>query len=202
MARVQIQTPQGVIELRDEVRNPIYDSFDILAGGAALLGTRSFFSNVQGKGRSQTNLRQNNILESMVSFRILGIGMHSQNIYAANANVMPLIMENSFVNLRITEKTYYEGPVTLVAGKLDLSVALDGAAAPVQQLYQRYGQVQDLGVVLGGKHFVDIAQLQSFALDWTVEGLTATEQGIATMAANTKLRVYGVLNGLLRRPVQ
>jgi len=202
MARVQIQTPQGVIELRDEVRNPIYDSFDITTGGAALLGTRSFFSSVQGKGRSQTNLRQNNILESMVSFRILGIGMHSQNIYPANRDVMPLIMENSFASLRITEKVYYEGPVTLIAGKLDLATSLDNQAAPTERIYQRYGDVQDLGVVLGGKHFVDIAQLQSFSLDWTIEGLTAAEIALATIAANTKLRVYGVLNGLLRRPVQ
>jgi hypothetical protein len=77
-----LRLPQG--ELRDEIRQPIYDTITI-AAPEAIVGERRFFSSVQGKPLSQTNLRQNNLLEVAVSFRIQGLAFDAQNSVAFHA---------------------------------------------------------------------------------------------------------------------
>jgi len=198
----RVRVPQG--ELRDEIREAIFDSSDL--GNADPTGTIQFFANVQGKLPSQTNLRQNSLLEATLSFRCQGITLNAQNIYSANINVLPLIMENGGVNLVVGEKSYWRGNATLVTGRLSQhsAVAADASAAPtlVNQVYQRFGDQAIQPTIWTGKHVVDIPPLQSFRVDYTIEGLTAAEVALATPAANTKVRLIMVMHGLKRRPVQ
>lgn len=190
-----LRLPQG--ELRDQIRQPLYDQI-VLAAGQSPVGIRRFFSDVQGKNRSQTNLRQNNMLETAVSYRVLGMAMDGQNIYAANAQALPLIMENSSIRVRIGEKDYWEGPATFLTGRL----AHFSSAGTSERVYQRYGDLVIQPVMLDGKHVVDITPLQSFFAEWTVHPMTAAEETAATPASGTQLKIYFSFKGLLRRPVQ
>lgn len=188
-----VRLPSG--ELRDEIRQPVYDTIT-LAAAESPVGVRRFFANVQGKPLSQTNLRQNNLLETAVSFRMMGLALDAQNIYAANDGVLPIVMENSSLTLRIGEKQYWQGPFTFLAGRLTPFYA--GAA----KSYQKFGFAAVQPVVLEGKHVVDINPLQSFAGEWVCDSLTAAELALATPAADTSCKFILSMKGLLRRPVQ
>lgn len=189
------QLPGG--SLRDEVRQPIYDSIDLTAGPVAE-GVRKFFSNVQNKGVSLTNLRQNNMLETAVSFRIMGLAIDVQNFRDANVVIVPLITENSGIQLILGEKQYWQGPMRFACGRLWTDLAASAEAAIMQQ----YGFAAVAPVILVGQHVVDLNPLQTFSVLWTLEGLTAAEQVEADLAADTKLRFVCSLKGLMRRPVQ
>lgn len=190
-----VKLPGG--SLRDEIREPAFDTID-LAAGAVAQGTRSFFSNVQGKGVSLTNLRQNNLFETAVSYRVQGLAIDVQNFRADNVLVVPLILEHSGIQLVIGEKMYWTGPMRFVAGRLQTDLAATGVAAT----YQQHGWAAVAGVILDGKHSIDINPLQSFRVDWVLEGFSAAEAAEATLAANTKLRYVCSIKGLKRRPVQ
>jgi len=189
-----VRLPGG--SLRDEIREPAYDTIDLPAGAIAE-GTRSFFSAVQGKGLSLTNLRQNNLLETAVSFRIQGLAVDVQNFRDANYLVVPLVLEHSAIRLRVGEKVYLETPLRFAAGRIWSDVA--GSANDA--LHQQHGSSAVASIILSGKHVIDINPLQSFQVDWITEGFGA-ESGDATLAANTKLRYVCSLKGLKRRPVQ
>jgi hypothetical protein len=193
-----IKTEQG--ELRDEIRQPLFDAIDILSGTSPI-NTYRFFSAVQGKPASQTNLRQNNLLENQVSFRILGLSLDAVNVYEANSRALGLIMEHSAIKLRIGEKDYWNGPATYVTGRVWQDAALL-AGSTVAAVAQSYGQPAVAGVVLAGKHVVDVPPLQSFAVDVVCEGMSAAEITASTPAANTKIRLIFGLKGIQRRPVQ
>jgi len=190
-----VRLPEG--SLRDEIRQPIYDTIAIVAAESPV-GVRSFFSDVQGKSRAQSNLRQNNLLETAVSFRIQGLCLDAQNYYAANAGCLPVIMENSALKLTVGEKIYWQGPFTFVGGRLD--VFASQAAAPL--VYQKFGVAAVQPIILQGKHVVDLNPLQSFSGEWTCDTLTAAELALATPAADTALKFVYSLKGLMRRPVQ
>ncbi len=196
-----VRLPGG--SLRDEVRQPIYDTIDQLAAESPI-ATRSFFSSVQGKPLSQSNLRQNNLLETAVSFRVQGIGLDAQNIYAANGQLLALVQESSSLQLRIGEKVYWQSPLVFVTGRVKQNAAASTtvAATTIERLLQHFGEEAVAAVVLTGKHVVDINPLQSFRLDMTTEGMTAAEIALATPAAATKVRYQASLKGLIRRPVQ
>jgi hypothetical protein len=189
--------------LRDEIRQPIYDTIDIQAGESPV-ADRDFFANVQGKSLVLTNLRQNKLLETAVSFRVQGLTLDAQNIYAANIAVLPLIMESSSISLKVGEKFYFQSPATFVAGRLEQSAAAATtvAATTISQVYQHLGQAAVAPVVLQGKHVVDINPLQSFDAMLSTSGMTAAEIAAATPVAATKLRLIFSLKGLQRRPVQ
>lgn len=187
-------------ELRDEIRQPLYDTIDILAAENPQGPVRSFYSNVQGKTRSQTNLRQNNLLEATVSFRVQGMQLDAENIYAANRAALPLIQDFSALTLKIGEKDYYVGNGVYWTGRTMTFDAVPDAGPAAS--FQRYGKQAVQGVVLAADHFIDIPPLQSFRVEWVVEGMTAGEQAAATPAANTRLRFVCSLKGLQRRPVQ
>jgi hypothetical protein len=182
--------------LRDEVREPLYDTID-LTPGAITQGVRSFFSDVAGKDITLTNMRQANLLENSVSFRLQGLAVDVQNFYDDNLPVVPLLLENSAISLRIGEKNYWQGPMRYAAGRMWTD--LGGTTTTVQQ---QHGFSAVAGVILTGKHVVDINPLQSFEMSWVLSGLTAAEIVLATVAAGTKLRYVGSLKGLKRRPVQ
>jgi hypothetical protein len=190
-----VRLPEG--SLRDEIRQPIYDTL-VLAAAVSPVGTQRFFSNIQGKSRAQTNLRQANLLETAVSFRIQGMALDCQNYYAANAQALPIILENSSLRLRVGEKDYWEGPWAYITGRIDAFAA--ATAAPF--VYEKFGFAAVQPVILQGKHVVDINPLQSFFAEWTCDNLSATELPLATPAANTQLKFQFSLKGLLRRPVQ
>lgn len=187
-----VKLPGG--SLRDEVREPAFDTIDIEAGAVAQV-TRSFFSAVQGKGVSLTNLRQNNLFETAVSFRIQGLAIDAQNIYDANITALPLIMEHSAIQLRVGEKIYWTGPMRFASGRLQTDLA--ATAQTTAPIFQQHGFAAVAGIVLQGKHVVDVNPLQSFQVDWILENMPAV-----TLGANTKLRYVCSLKGLKRRPVQ
>ena len=191
-----VKLPGG--SLRDEIREPVYDTIDFTNGAPAVNQTYSFFTAVQGKTLSQTNLRQNNLLETAVSFRIQGIAVDALNFTAGNnVNILPLLQENSAVRLRVGEKDYLSSPMRFAAGRIWSDVA-----GEADSVYQQHGASAVAGIILTGHHVVDINPLQSFQLDWLVEGLTAAELALVVPAADTKARYVASLKGIKRRPVQ
>lgn len=206
-----VKLPGGY--LRDEIRLPLFDTL-ILESGQSPVGTRQFFSSVQGKPRSMTNLRQNNMLETAVSYRILGMAIDCQNLYDDNYAALGLIMENSSLRLHIGEKDYWEGPMLFAAGRIKqnsaLAAATTVAATTIQnaRTYQHFGDEAVQGIMFPGDHFVDVNPLQGFFVEWVCGAgsapyaMTAEEISAATPAMNTRLRFMLSFKGLLRRPVQ
>lgn len=200
-----VRLPQGG-ELRDEIRQAIYDQMRLYHADS-LVGTRSFFSSVQGKPLSQSNLRQNNLLETAVSFRVQGMGFDAQIWDVANRAVLPFLMDNSSMSIRVGEKIYWRGTLAFLVGRLVSNEAVGTgvvteAAATVSQIYMHYGQPVAAPVQLTGKHVVDINPLQSFAAEWVVDA-DATG-GIATPVIGTGTRIAFTFSfkGIMRRPVQ
>lgn len=193
-----LRLPQG--ELRDEIRQPIYDTITITAP-ESVVGERRFFSSVQGKPLSQTNLRQNNLLEVAVSFRIQGLAFDAQNSVAANRGVLPVLLENSSIALQVGEKQYWQGPLLYLGGRLSAFHALAGST-DAERVYQRFGELAVAPVQYSGRHTIDINPLQSFYAKWVVDSLDATDLAAATLAPSSKMRFQFSLKGTLRRPVQ
>lgn len=189
-----VKLPGG--SLRDEIREPLYDTLDILPA-STIQGVRRFFSDVQGKGKSLTNLRQNNLLETAVSFRVQGLSVDCQNFEAANFKAIPTILETSALKFQVAEKAYWEGPMRFAAGRLYSDIGVTAAG-----LLQQHGFSAVAPIVLQGDHVVDINPLQTFYVEWTIEGMSATDLAFATPAAATRLRYVCSLKGLKRRPVQ
>ena len=187
-------------ELRDEIAQPLYDTIDIIAAESPQASPRAFFTDVQAKLKAETNLRQNAQLEGYVSFRILGMCLDAQNLSATLRAGLPLIMEHSSLILKVGEKDYYEGQGTHWAGRVKHREAVTSATA--DQCFQHYGDEATNAVILGSRHYVDIPPLQSFRVNWVVEGMSAAEIAAATPGAGEKLRFICSLKGLQRRPVQ
>lgn len=194
-----VRLPQG--ELRDEIRQPIYDTID-LDSTTTYPFTREFYSNVQGRDITKTNLNQNKLLETAVSFRVQGLCLDAQNTLLANAGVIPTLLNRSALQLKIGEKIYWTGPARLACGRMYQDVALDNQAAPTSVVLQQYGWAAVQPVILSGRHVIDINPLQSFFVTWQAANLTAAEVTAATPAATTIVSFVFSLKGLLRRPVQ
>jgi hypothetical protein len=198
-----VRLPQG--SLRDEIRLPLYDTIQIGAAESPV-GTRRFFSAVQGKSAARTNLRQNNLLETAVSYRVQGMAIDCQNFYSANISALPIIMENSSLIVKIGEKEYWRGNMTFLAGRVQASyaAATTAAATTINNVHQKFGDVAVQSVILQGKHVIDINPLQSFTAQWDLDAsdLSAAEITAATPAANTSLKFIFSFKGLQRRPVQ
>ncbi len=196
----RLRLAQG--DVRDEIRETLYDSIDI-ANGESPVAIRRFFQTVTGKNLAQTNLRLNGTLESSVSFKVMGLAIDAQNLYSANKLGLGLIMEHSSIKLRIGEKDYWSGPMLFVAGRVWHHSARAGAA-DAETVYQHFGDVAVAPVVLAGKHAVEINQQQNFQVEWVCDGMSAAEIASSTPAAGagTKQRYVFSLKGLKRRPVQ
>ena len=184
-------------ELRDEVRIPVYDTVDIAAGESPI-ANRQFFTQVQGRPLSETNLKQNSLLPTAQSFRVQGLALDAQNVYDVNAKALPLIMEHSSIVFTVGEKEYWRGPSRFCAGRIWQHS--DQSSLPVH--LQQYGKAAVQSVILAGHHVIDINPLENFSIDWVTEGMSAAEITDATPAADTKLRFLFSLKGLFRRPVQ
>lgn len=194
MPRVKLRTG----ELRDEIAIPLYDTIDIVAAESPI-GSRRFFSDVQGKSRTLSNLRQNGQLEGYVSYRILGMCLDADNTDSTTRRALPLIQKHSALTLRVGEKEYYEGNGVHWAGRIRHEESTGNAELV---MYQHFGREAVHSIVLGARHYVDIPPLQSFRVDWLTDGMSAAEEAAATPAADQKLRFLCSLKGIQRRPVQ
>lgn len=192
-----VRLPQG--ELRDEIRQPLYDTLQF-DGGVSPVGTRRFFASVAGKDLSETNLTQDSILDTAKSFRVQGLALDAQNFRLDNALVIPLILEHSSIELVIGEKQYWQGPGRLACGRMWQNAATTVADTSV--LLQQYGWGAIQPVVLQGRHVIDINPLQKFFASFAITNLTAAEIVEATPADETQVPFVFSLKGLLRRPVQ
>jgi hypothetical protein len=196
-----VRLPQG--ELRDEIRQAIYDQIRI-GNADTVTGTRSFFSSVQGKPLSQSNLRQNNLLETAVSYRVMGLGFDAQNVDPLNAAVLPFIYDNSSIKVRIGEKVYWQGPLAFLTGRFHQrdAIALYGQATPTvnHKIHQRFGAQVGAAVQLSGKHVVDINPLQSFNAEMVTDADSILST--PTVASSTRIALTFSFKGLMRRPVQ
>lgn len=203
-----VNLPGG--QLRDEIRNPLYDSEDLLAAESPI-GVSRFYSSIVNadgtpKGLEQTNLVQANSLPTATSFRVQGFAIDAQSFYEANRNCLPLIQDHSSIQLQVGEKVYATLAWCYLGGRLDVqqAIAISGATAAttVERQYQKFGQSAVAPVVLTGKHVIDILPIQQFTAIWNCQGMTNAEVTASTPAANTKIRFYFAMKGLLRRAVQ
>lgn len=195
-----VRLPQG--ELRDEIRQPIYDTIDITPATTYPF-VQEFYSAVASKSVNKTNLKQNKLLETAVSFRIQGLCLDAQNWRLVNQFVVPILLERSALELQVGEKVYWTGTGRFAAGRVWQDSALDAQAAPASVLLQQYGFSAVQPVILMGRHVIDINPLQSFFVRWsTSDFVSAAEITAATPAAATNVSFVFSLKGLLRRPVQ
>jgi hypothetical protein len=205
-----VKLPTG--ELRDEIRTRLYDTKTYDAA-ATLPGSYNYFAAVQGKPLAASNLRQNNLLETAVSFKVQALSLDAQNIYDINYRVMPLLMEASSMQLKIGEKVYWEGAATILCGRIAAVFSIGVATASVttvqsiERVYQHYGMEACTSVMFEGRHQIEIPPLQSFVglfetSSDTSYGLNATEITNSTLGSATRLRLMFSMLGLLRRPVQ
>lgn len=207
-----VSLPGG--QLRDEIRNPLYDSYDLLAGASPAGLNVTFYSSLTTpagapKTLDQTNLTQANSLPTATSFRCQGYAVDAQSYYEANRFVLPTIQDHSSIQLNVGEKQYAQLPWTYIGGRLSANQAIsrssgtgEAVGVVVERNYQHYGQEAVAPVVLTGKHVIDILPIQQFRAVWLCQGLSAAEITNSTPAAATLVRFYFSMKGLLRRAVQ
>jgi len=229
-----VRLPGG--DLRDEIRQPLYDTISVIArdvtsftgalGGPTnanpnVLDGQQFFSNIQGKQRWQTNMLQPNSLQTAVSFRMQGMAVDGQYLQQSgegsfgtnvHGGFLPALQDYSSIRLRIGEKDYWEGPLAYLMGRIIGNAGAQG--------YQHAGQPAVQGVILAGRHVVDINPLQAFFAELSVDvpttingsgavdlnqaisGTVAVPVAVAANQAQDSVNVKFSLKGLLRRPVQ
>ena len=187
-------------ELRDEIRQPAYDTI-VLAAGEGVAGIRRFFASNQTatgapKSLAQTNLEQPGSFPTATSFRVQGLTVDADNDKIENNALLPVFLRKSSVSLQVGVKNYWQSPLRFACGRMQND--LDAASS-----YQQYGWASVQPVVFQGKHVIDINPLQNFLLTWSVAqtDLTVAEQAL-TVAAGSDLVFVASLKGLLRRPVQ
>jgi hypothetical protein len=194
MTRLALPGQQAI---RDQIREPIYDTITLGAAENPSGQSYVFFENVQGKGKHLTNLRQPKILEGQVSFLIDKVSIEVQNHEAGNSKVSPIVIENSSCKLRIGEKDYWEGPMRFLTGGLYVE-----DADPTKHYSHSKSMASSCGLLLKGDDRLAIAPLQSFELQMNVATIAAAIQADATPVADSEVKFVAKLQGLKRRPVQ
>ncbi len=194
-----VRLPGG--QVRDEIRQNLYDSFDLAAAVSPSNLVVNFFSSITVVGTgvqktlSQTNLKQPSTLQTAVSFRTQGLCLDAQNDVTANVGALPVILNQSSAQLTIGEKIYWQGPGVYAAGRI-------WAELGTANVFQQYGWQAIQPVVFQGAHVIDINPLQNFNVAFIVDALSAGDATRATPAAASFIRLRMSLKGLLRRPVQ
>lgn len=199
MASTQLQEIGGVA-LRDQIKQPIYDSLDI-TDVSSVVEARQFFANTQGKSLVQSNLRGNGTLERNKSFRIMGIQMDATCSDSQKTELLSLYSNYSYVQLWLAEKQYWESPLRFITGKIRHSVALAGST-DASNAFVQFGNAGCNPVVLQGTQALDIGPLTNFYLQWQVDGVSAAQVTKMTPNAGQPVRFVAQLKGLMRRPVQ
>lgn len=190
-------------ELRDEIRQPLYDTVT-LAAADSIVGIRSFFtqtSDASGvrKSLAQTNMEQPGSLPTATSFRVQGLSIDSQN-WNQDGNmvyILPTLVQASSISLQVGVKNYWQSPLRFACGRMQNTIG------EVAQLHQQLGWAAVQPVVFQGKHVVDINPLQNFQIQMATSATDLTAaQAAYVIAANQSLVFVASLKGLLRRPVQ
>lgn len=199
MASTQLNEVGGVA-LRDQIKQPIYDSLDITST-SVVTEERSFFSNTQGKSLVQSNLRGNGSLERNKSFRIMGIQVDAVSNDPAKTELLALYSTYSFCQLWLAEKQYWESPLRFLTGKISHHSALAGGT-DAKDAYVQLGDAGCNPVMFHGEQCLDIGPLTNFYMVWKVEGAAAGQITKMTPSADYPIRFVASLKGILRRPVQ
>jgi hypothetical protein len=184
-------------ELRDEVRQPAYDSVVLVAGDTPA-AVRRFFATTndpvsgQPKSLARTNMEQPGQFPTATSFRVQGLCIDA-DAQTDNQTLLPIFGRNSSISLQVGVKNYWNSPTRFGAGRIQTALTT----------YQQYGWAAVQPVVFQGKHVIDINPLQQFSITWitSAQDLTAAELATA-VAADTQVVFVASLKGLLRRPVQ
>lgn len=177
MPRVKLATG----EVRDQVRLNLYDT---LVQTGSILGQNKFFTNIQGKGITETNMKIQGTLEQGVSFLVQGVALDALVYKAGLDLVIAEVMDKSACILTIGEKDYLKAPTRHVGGKIR-SYNADIA---------QYGSHAESCYKLAGIDAITIPSVQTFALVLDVN--TNVSSG------TDSIRYVGTLKGLMRRPVQ
>jgi hypothetical protein len=193
-----VRLPKG--ELRDEIRLPVMDTWELM-GGVSPVGGYTFFQNIAGKSLNLTNMTTQGSFPTATSFRLQGIQLDAQNEVPLNSRVIPLVVERSSMRIKIGEKEYWYGPCRFLAGRMFNSYATGNAS---DFIFQQSGMAAVQAVLLQGRHSVDINPLQRFAgvLELLNSDVTAAEITAMTPQATTRVNFVLSFKGLLRRPVQ
>lgn len=181
MPRVQLANG----DLRDQIKEDIYDTVTVAAGNS-IPAQVLFFTSVQGKSIVDTNLKLNGTFENQVSFLVQGIGFDAQTKIALNSAVLPSLVDLSALTLFIGDKDYLKTPLRFVAGRIsnfDADLKQFGSHAPSV-------------FPLRGADSIAIPPLQTFSV--TLQLLNGTNIAVST----DDLRLVCSLKGLKRRPVQ
>lgn len=198
-----VTLPNG--ELRDEVRQPLYDTV-VLAAGASVVGIRRFFQTNMSTGNvpkslAQTNMEQPGSLPTATSFRVQGLCVDADNdsIVSNNELLLAMFARSSSISLQVGTKNYWQSPLRFACGRMQAAYATTAG----EYVSQQYGWAAVQPVVFQGRHVIDINPLQNFIINWETNAndLTAAEQAY-TIGAATQLVFTASLKGLLRRPVQ
>lgn len=203
-----VRLPNG--DLRDEIRQPLYDTLSLGPNATQSVGNQvsdldslQFFSNIQGKQKWQTNLRQPNLLETAVSFRVQGMALDAQYVNTSSSvsasAFLPTIQDYGSLRVHIGEKDYWEGPFAYLMGRLVQNAAVADIAKDVV-VYQHAGAAAVQGVILSGRHVVDINPLQSFFAQVSM-GVPAALDAVS-LTGNDTINLKFSFKGLQRRPVQ
>lgn len=192
-------------EIRDEIRQPLYDTIE-LTGPTGIAGVYNFFSSIvtpagQPKTIAKTNMTTPGQLQTAVSFRTQGLCLDISNFLVANATVtspVAVILERGGLEFNVGVKNYWQGPSRFAMGRL--TTDNDTGALVSQQ--SGWPSIQP--VIFQGRHVVDINPLQNFLVKLSIntQDLIASEQSATLVAANTQISLLASLKGLLRRPVQ
>ena len=180
-------------------RQSLYDT-QIRTSTTVANSSYRFFGDVQNKPLSITNLRQNAQLEKGNSFQCHGIVMSAVNMDDLKPKMLHLLIRNSSVSFIISDKTYYEGNVGMVCGKIYQDSAKAGATDASITL-QSLGAPDARGVAFG-KNPWNIDSQQGFAVNLNTSELDATEQTAVTPTAGQNLYLRCELKGLYTRPIQ
>lgn len=191
-------------ELRDEIRQPAYDTVT-LAAGDAVTGVRRFFQSLviaagAPKTLAATNMESAGQFPTATSYRVQGLVVDADNdsLVSNNALLLAMFLRSSSISLQVGTKNYWQSPMRFACGRM-----MSDLGGLNTQIYQQYGWSAIQPVVFQGKHVIDINPLQNFQVAWVTDAqdLTAAEAAY-TVGAATQMKFVCSLKGLLRRPVQ
>jgi hypothetical protein len=200
-----VQLPGG--EVRDEIRQPLYDTVEVLAG-AGLAGVYNFFSTINTpagvpKTIAKTNMTTPGQLQTAVSFRVQGLCLDASNFQSDNTSALPIVLQRGGCVLNVGVKTYWQGPSRFAAGRMSSAFATAVGGLPLTLVDQQFGWPSIQPVVFQGRHVIDINPLQNFLFQLSINAQDLTVAEAAhVIPAGEDLSLVASLKGLQRRPVQ
>lgn len=180
-------------------RQPLYDT-QVRTSASSVNTEYRYFSNVQNQPLYITNLTQNSQLEKGNSFQCHGINMEAISMDATKSQLLYLLGRNSSISLKISDKTYYQAALSMVAGGISQNAALAGATDAAQSL-QQYGMPRCQGVSFG-KNPWNIDSQQGFVVLFSTQNLSGAELTAATPSADNDIHIKCILKGLYTKPIQ